>query len=96
MGTQMKIRDQRTWLSALLVALLGLAGCYPPSALELDYGNSVRSNIAQQVVNPRAGFEPEPAVGLPPKAGENELSRYEKSFKGEEKKPLEMKLISPF
>jgi len=33
---------------ALGVALLGLAGCYPPSALEMDYGNSVRNNIASR------------------------------------------------
>ena len=70
---------------ALGVALLGLAGCYPPSALEMDYGNSVRNNTAQQVVNPRAGFEPKPAVGLPPKAAANEMERYDESFKKERK-----------
>ena len=70
---------------ALGVALLGLAGCYPPSALEMDYGNSVRNNVAQQVVNPRAGFEPKPAVGLPPKAAANEMERYDESFKKERK-----------
>jgi hypothetical protein len=79
---------------ALGLALLGLAGCYPPSALELDYGNAVRNNIAQQVVNPRAGFQPAPAVGLPPQAAANEMERYDKTFKGEEKKGLEMKLLS--
>ena len=70
---------------ALGVALLGLAGCYPPSALEMDYGNSVRNNIAQQVVNPRAGFDPKPAVGLPPKAAEGEMERYNKTFKEDPK-----------
>jgi hypothetical protein len=79
---------------ALGVALLWLAGCYPPSALELDRGNSVRNNIAQQVVNPRAGFTPEPGVGLPPQAARNEMEKYDKSFKGEEKKALEMKLLN--
>jgi hypothetical protein len=76
------------------VALLLLAGCYPPSALEMDYGNSVRNNIAQQVVNPQAGFNPKPAVGLPPQAAANELEKYDKTFKGEEKKALEMKLLN--
>jgi hypothetical protein len=70
---------------ALGVALLGLAGCYPPSALETDYGNAVRNNIAQQVVNPRAGFNPKPAVGLPPQAAANEMERYDKTFKEEPK-----------
>lgn len=77
---------------ALGMALLGLAGCYAPNALEMDYGNAVRNNIAQQVVNPRAGFKPAPAVGLPPQAAANEMERYDKTFKGEEKKTLEMKL----
>jgi len=72
---------------ALGAALLGLAGCYPPSALEQDYGNAVRSNIAQQVVNPRAGFDPKPAVGLSPQAAANEMERYDKTFK-EEPKPM--------
>ena len=79
---------------ALGVALLGLAGCYPPSALEMDYGNSVRNNIAQQVVNPQAGFNPKPAVGLPPQAAANEMEKYDKTFKGEDKKALEMKLLN--
>jgi len=70
---------------ALGVALLGLAGCFPPSALEMDYGNSVRNNTAQQVVNPRAGFNPKPAVGLPPQAAANEMERYDDSFKKERK-----------
>jgi hypothetical protein len=70
---------------ALGVALLGLAGCFPPSALETDYGNAVRNNIAQQVVNPRAGFNPKPAVGLPPQAAVNEMERYDKSFREEPK-----------
>ncbi len=77
---------------ALGLALLWLAGCYPPSALQMDYGNSVHNNIAQQVVNPQAAFRPKPAVGLPPQAATNEKERYDKSFKGEEQKGLQMKL----
>jgi hypothetical protein len=79
---------------ALGVALLWLAGCYPPSALELDRGNSVRNNVAQQVVNPQAGFNPKPAVGLPPQATRNEMEKYDKSFKADKKKALEMKLLT--
>jgi hypothetical protein len=91
-----KTNIPRAWrrLALLGVALLMLAGCYPPSALEMDYGNSVRNNIAQQVVNPQAGFNPKPAVGLPPQAAANEMEKYDKTFKGEDKKALEMKLLN--
>jgi len=77
---------------ALGVTLLGLAGCYPPSALELDYGNSVRNNIAQQVVNPQAGFNPKPAVGLSPQATTGEMDKYDKSFTPEKVEKKEMKI----
>jgi hypothetical protein len=78
---------------ALSGALLGLAGCFPPSALEMDYGHAVRNNYAQQVVNPTAGFNPKPAVGLPPQAARSEMEQYDKTFKAQEKKGLEMKLL---
>jgi hypothetical protein len=94
MQTQERKTPQALRRLALGVALLWLAGCYPPSALEMDYGNSVRNNIAQQVVNPQAGFNPKPAVGLPPQAARNEMEKYDKSFKADEKKALEMKLLS--
>jgi type IV pilus biogenesis protein CpaD/CtpE len=80
---------------ALGVALLGLAGCYPPNALEMDYGNAVRNNIAQQVVNPQAGFKPKPAVGMSPQAAANEMERYDKTFRedpGAMKKQLEYQM----
>jgi hypothetical protein len=76
-------------------ALLGLAGCCPVNVLEQDYGRSYHNNIAQQVVNPRAGLNEVPAVGLSPTAAANEMERYNKTFKGEERKALEMKLTTP-
>ena len=85
----MHIKDTKTPHAlrslALGVALLGLAGCFPPSALEMDYGNAVRNNIAQEVVNPRAGYNPKPGVGLSPQAAANEMERYDKGFKEEPK-----------
>lgn len=69
---------------ALGVALLWLAGCYGPSALQMDYGQSVRNDIAQQVLNPRAGLNQRPAVGLPPQAAANEMANYDKSFSYED------------
>jgi len=77
------------------VALLGLVSCAGPTTLEQDYGRSVHNNLAQQVVNPRAALDVSPAVGLSPHAAANQMERYNKTFKGEEKKALEMKLTTP-
>ena len=93
----MKTADQRPKIGKLLLCLAvvwWLGGCslYGPSALEQDYGNSVRSNVAQSILNPRAGLNNTPAVGLSPTAAVNEMDRYDKSFKGEDKKPAEMKI----
>ena len=81
----------------LLLCLAGvwwLGGCswFGSSALEQDYGNSVRNNLAQTILNPRAGLNDAPAVGLSPTAAVNEKERYDKSFKGEEKKPAELRI----
>lgn len=77
-----------------LVGVLWLGGCswYPTSSLESDYGSAVRNNLAQSIVNPRAGLNAAPSVGLDPTAGVNELDHYDKSFKGEQQKPAEMKI----
>jgi hypothetical protein len=92
----MQTKDMKTFQAlkglALGLVLLGLAGCFPPSALEMDYGNSVRNNIAQQVVNPAAGFNPKPTVGMSPQAASNSQERYDKSFKEEPKKQLEYQM----
>ena len=95
----MKTKGQRAKMVLLLVCLAGvwwLAGCsdylYGKSALEQDYGNAVRNNLAQTIINPRGGQNDTPTAGLGPNAGVNEMGRYDKSFKGEEKKSSEMKI----
>jgi len=100
-GESIKSRDRQPQtggrkLILVLGALLWLAGCCAPNALEQDLGRSVANNIAQQVVNPQAGFDPTPAVGLPPATAVNVKERYDKSFKAEEKKPMEMKMITGY
>ena len=92
-----KSEDQRLKIGRLLLCLAGacwLGGCswFGPSALEQDYGNAVRNNVAQSILNPQAGQNATPAVGLAPTAGANEMEHYAKTFKGEEKKPTEMKI----
>jgi hypothetical protein len=93
-----KTEDQRAKIGPLLLCLAGvcwLGGCswYGPSALEQDYGNSVRNNVAQSILNPRAGLNDTPAVGLSPTAAVNEKEHYDKTFKGDEKRPAEMKIL---
>ena len=85
----------RALLGLGAAALLLSAAACAPTTLQRDYGRSVHNNIAQQLVNPRACLDTSPAVGLPPTAAANEMERYNKSFKGEEKKSLEMKLTTP-
>jgi hypothetical protein len=85
----------RTLLALWAAALLLSAAACAPTTVEQDYGRSVHHNIAQQLVNPRAGLDTTPAVGLPPTAAANEMDHYNKTFKGEEKKSLEMKLTTP-
>lgn len=92
----MKTENQKPTTGILLflclAGVLCLAGCYGPSAVDQDYGNSVRNNLAQTVLDHQAGLKTTPATGLPPAAGANEMEVYNKSFRGEEKKPTEMKI----
>ena len=95
-------KGQFSKIILFLVGVLCLAGCagtlkgnwnwFPPSAVEQDYGNSVRNNLAQTVVNPAAGRDLSPTVGMEPTAASNSLQSYEKGFKGEGKKGSEMKI----
>jgi hypothetical protein len=96
---KMKTDNLRSKTAKLLLCLAGvlwLGGCadtwYGKSALEEDFGNSVRNNLAQSIINPRGGLNDTPVAGLSPTAGVNQMERYDKSFKGEEKKPTEMKI----
>ncbi|MCX5891851.1 MAG: hypothetical protein NTW80_02580 [Deltaproteobacteria bacterium] len=91
----MKTRNPKGQIGRIILCLTGvlwLAGCYGPSAIDLDYGNSVRNNLAQTILNPQAGLTNTPATGLNPTAAANEKEMYDKGFKGEEKKPMTMQI----
>jgi len=79
----------------LALALWSLYGCCEPNTLQHDYGRSVHNNLAQQILNPQAGQDLTPAVGLDPKAGQNEMDKYDKSFKAEEKQQ-QFKLLTQY
>ena len=91
----MRTRNPKGQIGRIILCLAGflwVAGCFGPSAVDLDYGNSVRNNLAQSVLNPQAGLTNTPATGLNPTAAAYEKEVYDKGFKGEEKKPMEMKI----
>lgn len=93
----MKTKNPKGPIAKIILGLTGvlwLAGCYGPSALDLDYGNAVRNNLAQSVLDPAAALKTTPATGLSPTAAVNEKEQYDKGFKGEEKKPPTM-MITP-
>jgi len=80
-----------------LPVLLCLAGCanwslFGLTAVEQDRGSAVRNEIAQSVLNPRAGQTEAVAPGLSGTASVNSLEKYDKSFKSEDKKPMELKI----
>ena len=88
-----KLNWFRAWgiiVVLLGVGLLALWGCNthpwakPPTALEQNFGRAVESNKAMQILNPQAGLDTRPAVGLLPKAAEYSQDRLEKSFKAEQ------------
>ena len=92
---QMKTKNPKRRIGKIILCLTGvlwLAGCYGPSALELDYGNSVRNNLAQTILDPTAGLKSTTATGLSPTAVSNEREAYDKGFKGDEKKPAQMQV----
>jgi hypothetical protein len=76
------------WLVLCLSGGLLIMGCACPKTVEQDYGRSVTNNLAQQVLNPEAGLDTTPAVGLTPTSGTNLYGAYEKTFKAEERKEL--------
>ncbi len=91
----MKTKHPKGQIGRIILCLTGVlwvAGCFGPSAVDLDYGNSVRNNMAQTILNPQAGLTNTPATGLSPGAAANERELYDKGFKGEEKKATQMQI----
>lgn len=85
-------RPGKLWVIGL--GFIWLLGCTYPSALKQDYGQSVNHNQMRQVVNPRAGWEDRPVVGLSPEAAKKVMERYNNSFcEKEEKAPTVIQLL---
>ena len=79
------MKSKRLVISSLIVSLIVIAGCAGPSALDQNWGRSVETARFNQTLNPKAGENPEPVVGLDGQSAENILETYRQSFKAEDK-----------
>lgn len=68
--------------AALLGAALSAAGCaMPPNEPVPPLGAIVSLTMAQQVMNPAAGINPDPVSGIDGKAAKSGYDAYQKSFR---------------
>lgn len=62
-------------------ALLGLAGCASTTPYwDAHFGDAARSVAAQQVIDPDASLNPDPAAGIDGKAAAGAMGEYQKSY----------------
>ena len=77
-------------LAMFSVSLWGCAGNVPEAQrvdyLNMNFGKSYESAINDQILNPDAGKNLEPVVGLNGEAAEYGVEKYKKSFEKEEMK----------
>jgi hypothetical protein len=81
----------RTVLTLLFA--MALLGCYPETALDRNWGRSFESAKHQQILNPEAGKNLEPVVGLPGPAEERIIERYITGGKTQKQTPSEYMVI---
>lgn len=74
---------QRLSLKLLAVSAAGLLSACAPTTPEWDanFGNSVRTAFAQQIINPDASQNTDPVTGMDGRAARETIDRYQKSFK---------------
>ncbi len=74
------------WRLALKLAALVAAGllsaCVPTTPQwDANFGNSVRTAVAQQILNPDAAQNQDPVIGMDGRAAREAVVSYQKSFK---------------
>jgi hypothetical protein len=74
-------------LAVFSVSLWGCAGNIPEAQrvdyLDMNFGKSFESAKNNQILNPEAGKNLEPVVGLDGQAAESNVNKYKKSFEKE-------------
>jgi type IV pilus biogenesis protein CpaD/CtpE len=79
-------RNRLAAAAAALAALL-LQGCTATPRFEDHFGDSVRANLAAQVIDPAAAANANPASGLDGAAALAARERYQRSFKESDQQP---------
>jgi len=75
-------------LIGLIATLLIFSGCARETMLSRNWGNSFESAKQSQILNPEAGRNLEPVVGLDGQAAGNNMEKYRRGFKKENSKEM--------
>jgi len=75
-------------LIGLITALLIFSGCARETMLAKNWGNSFESARQSQILNPEAGKNLDPVVGLDSLAAGNNMEKYRQGFKKETSKGM--------
>lgn len=68
-------------LTLILLTLLGGCATSTTPNYDLRFGDAVRQARQQMTINPNAGSNPDPMVGMDGRAAHEALGRYHESFK---------------
>ena len=77
-----RVRLQRLSLKLLAASAACLLSACAQTTPQWDanFGNSVRTAFAQQIINPDASQNPDPVSGMDGRAARETMDRYQKSF----------------
>jgi len=81
-------------LIGFIAALLIFSGCARETMLAKNWGNSFESAKQSQILNPEAGRNLEPVVGLDGQASENNMEKYRRGFKKDDSKEMTLTIQS--
>ena len=73
-------------LIGLIATLLIFSGCGTQTMLAKNWGKSFESAKQSQILNPEAGKNLDPVIGLDGQAARNNMEKYRQGFKACQKK----------
>ncbi|MES2503134.1 MAG: hypothetical protein V4545_11050 [Pseudomonadota bacterium] len=70
------------------LVLLHIGACTQPMPrYDSEFGNTIRNTMNAQVIDPKAGSNPDPVAGLDGRAARDAINNYQKSFAKPEPTP---------